>query len=50
VDEIYALFLGNGKYALIRIASSTFLDGIACAPVSTIVVQYKYQPDGSRNF
>ncbi|MBI4847128.1 MAG: hypothetical protein HY808_00930 [Nitrospirae bacterium] len=49
-DEIYALYLSDGKYALIRISSSTFLDGILCTTPSSIVLEYKYQPDGSRHF
>ncbi|MBI4844313.1 MAG: hypothetical protein HY809_08340 [Nitrospirae bacterium] len=49
-DEIYALYLTDGKYALIRVSSSTFLPGILCTTPSSIVLEYKYQPDGSRNF
>jgi len=49
-DEIFALYLSNGKYGLIRITSSTFADGVACSVPSSITVEYKYQPDGTGNF
>ncbi len=53
-DEIFALYLPNGKYALFRVSSSTFIAAPCgpggCSNPAHIVMQYKYQPDGSKNF
>lgn len=40
--SVYALTLGNGKYAIMKITSYTV--------GTSMTFEYKYQPDGSRNF
>ncbi len=46
VGHVFALNLGSGKYAVVRISSYTDLGG----GDGRVVMEYKYQPDGSTNF
>lgn len=46
VGSVYALQLSNGKYGIMKITGYT--DG--GYPVSTLNIEWEYQPDGSRNF
>lgn len=48
VGKAFALRLGSGKYAVIRITGFTWVD--ALAPDTRVDIEYKYQPDGSTSF
>lgn len=48
IGKAFALHLGSGKYAVIRITNFTWIDMMA--PDTRVDIEYKYQPDGSTNF
>ena len=46
VGKTFALMLGSGKYAVVRISSYTDLGG----GDGRVVMEYKYQADGTTSF
>lgn len=50
IGKVFGLRLGSGKYAAIRIVSHAFIDTATNPPNTRVVIEYKYQPDGSSNF